>query len=38
MTWFAISMVLVLSVINIWSTHQVDFVLTFPQANIKFNV
>ena len=37
-TWFTIKTVLVLSIINRWSTRQVDFVLAFPQANIKFNI
>ena len=34
-TWFTIRMVLVLLIINIWSTLLVEFVLAFPQANIK---
>ena len=36
--WFISRMVLVLSIINGWSSRQVDFVLTFPQANIEFDM
>ena len=37
-TWFTIRMVLVLSLINEWSTSQVEFVLAFPHANIEFDM
>ena len=37
-TWFTIRIVLVLSLISIWITRQVGFILSFPHANIKFNI
>ena len=36
--WMTIWMVLVLAIINRWSTQQVDFVLVYPQAPIKYNM
>ena len=38
MTWFTIRMVIVISIINGWSTYQVDFVLVLTQANIEFDM
>ena len=37
-TCFIINMVLFLFITNGWSTNQMDFILAFTQANIKFNV
>jgi hypothetical protein len=37
-TWFSIQLLLVLSILNNWHTHQVDFVLAYTQADIKFNM
>ena len=37
-TWFTIRMVLVLSIIDVWSPHQVDLVLAFRQADIEFDM
>ena len=31
-------MVLVLSIINVWSTRQVDFIISFPQDEIEFDM
>jgi hypothetical protein len=37
-TWFSIRLLLVLSILNNWHTRQVDFVLAYTQADIKFNM
>ena len=34
-TWFAIRLVLVLSIINNWHMRQIDFVMAYPQAPIE---
>ena len=33
--WFSIRLVLILSILNGWSTCQIDFVMAYPQAPIK---
>ena len=35
MNWLTVRMILVLSIIHKWETRQVDFILTFPQADIE---
>jgi hypothetical protein len=37
-TWFSNQLLLVLSILNNWHTHQVDFVLAYTQADIEFNM
>ena len=36
--WFSIRILLVLALLNDWSTRQIDFVLAFPQATIEFDL
>jgi hypothetical protein len=37
-TWFSNQLLLVLSILNNWHTHQVDFVLAYTQADIEFDM
>jgi hypothetical protein len=37
-TWFSIQLLHVLSILNNWHTHQVDFVLAYTQADIEFDM
>ncbi len=37
-TWFSIWLLLVLSILNKWYTRQVDFILTYPQADVEFDM
>ena len=37
MTWFTIKMVLVLSIINGWSSRHMEFVLSFTRDSIEFD-
>ena len=36
--WSTIHLMLILSIIHGWHTHQINFVLAFPQADIKIDV
>jgi hypothetical protein len=36
--WFSVRLIFTLSLLSVWSTKQVDFVLSYPQAPIEFDM
>ena len=37
-TWYTVCLLLILSILLKWQNRQVDFVLAFPQAKIKYDM
>jgi hypothetical protein len=37
-TWFLIRLLIVIGIIFCWALHQVDFIMAYPQAPIKYNM